>query len=416
MNRVNYRIFVKNGMRRKLFDPLASHLHKKEFTILTGARQTGKSTLLRQLETHCKDQSLPSVFLNLENKDILSILNEQPLNLLNYLPEVKGRVITFIDEIQYLNDPSNFLKLLYDEHVEKIKIVAAGSSAFYMDDHFRDSLTGRKRVFQLLTCSFKEYLQLKGKDELLGEHKRILSNNKAKTTQLEYLRLEWESYMLYGGYPAVITEPDNREKIEKLKEIRDSFVKRDILESGVQNETAFYHLFKLLAEQSGCLVNVHELSTTLRIKNNTIDSYLHILQKCFHLALVKPFFRNLRKELTKMPKGFLLDTGLRNCLLNNFQQIPDRLDKGEIWETSYFRWLTDKYGLDAIYYWRTADGNEVDFVLPEIDNPFAIETKYDEGLIRPNKYKKFTEAYPEIPLHFAWLRPFNEDFFRRLDF
>ncbi|HEY4287474.1 MAG TPA: ATP-binding protein [Puia sp.] len=402
-------------MRRELFNQLASHLSKKEFTILTGARQTGKSTLLRQLEVHCKEKSLPCISLNLENKDILSILNEQPLNLLNYLPDVKGRVIAFIDEIQYLKDPSNFLKLLYDEHAERVKIVATGSSAFYIDDHFRDSLAGRKRVFQLLTCSFNEYLQLKGKDELLQEHKRILSNKQAKTTQLEYLRQEWQSYMLYGGYPAVITEPDNREKIEKLKEIRDSFVQRDILESGVQNETAFFHLFRLLADQSGCLVNAHDLSVTLRIKSETVNSYLRILQKCFHLALVKPFYRNLRKELTKMPKGFLLDTGLRNCLLNNFQQMPDRMDKGEFWETAYFRVLADKYGWDAIYYWRTADGNEVDFVLPEKENPCAIEAKYDEALIKPSKYKKFTEAYPEIPLYFAWLYPFSEDFFRRLD-
>ena len=402
-------------MQRELFEPLKAHLLKKEFTILTGARQTGKSTLLRQLEAYCKTKSLPSVFLNFENKDVLSALDEQPLNLLNYLPDVKTRVIAFIDEIQYLKDPSNFLKLLYDEHVERVKIVATGSSAFYMDDHFRDSLAGRKRVFQLLTCSFNEYLQLNGKDELLQEKNRILSNKQARTTQLEYLRQEWYSYMLYGGYPAIITEPDRNEKIEKLKEIRDSFVKRDILESGVQNEIAFFHLFRLLAGQSGCLVNVHELSVTLRITNDTVNNYLRILQKCFHLALVKPFFRNLRKELTKMPKGFLLDSGLRNCLLNNFQQIPDRMDKGELWETVYFRVLAGKFGWDNIYYWRTADGNEVDFILPEGENPCAVEIKYDEALIKPGKYKKFTEAYPKIPLHFAWLHPFNEDFFRRLN-
>ena len=107
-------------MQRELFEPLKAHLQKKEFTILTGARQTGKSTLLRQLEAYCKTQSLPSVFLNFENKDVLSALDEQPLNLLNYLPDVKTRVIAFIDEIQYLKDPSNFLKLLYDEHVERV--------------------------------------------------------------------------------------------------------------------------------------------------------------------------------------------------------------------------------------------------------------------------------------------------------
>ncbi len=403
-------------MRRNLFEPLAAHLDKKEFTILTGARQTGKSTLLRQLETYCKESSKPCVFLNLENRDILSILDENPLNLLSYLPDVEGRAIAFLDEIQYLKDPSNMLKLLYDEHMDRVKIVATGSSAFYIDDHFRDSLAGRKRVFQLLTCSFDEYLRLNGKDDLLAAYQRITSSKQAKTAQLEYLRQQWQSYLLYGGYPAVITEPDRKEKIERLKEIRDSFIKRDILESGVQNETAFFHLFRLLAEQSGCIINVHELSTTLRIKNDTANNYLRILQKYFHLALVKPFFRNLRKELTKMPKGFLLDSGLRNSLLNNFQLIPDRMDKGELWETAFFRVLADKYGRDEIYYWRTADGNEVDFVIPEIETPFAIEVKYDEAGIKPSKYKKFTETYPEIPLHFAWLYPFNEDFFRRMTF
>jgi predicted AAA+ superfamily ATPase len=403
-------------MNRALFQPLVAHLDKKEFTILTGACQTGKSTLLRQLEVYCKELSKPCVFLNLENRDILSVLDENPLNLLNYLPDAEGRIVAFLDEIQYLKEPSNFLKLLYDEHVGRVKIVATGSSAFYIDDHFKDSLAGRKRVFQLLTCSFDEYLQLSGKDDLLVEYRRLLSNRQAKTTQIEYLRQEWQSYMLYGGYPAVITEPDRKEKIEKLKEIRDSFVKRDILEAGVQNETAFFHLFRLLAEQSSCLVNVNELSVTLRIKNDTVNNYLRILQKCFHLALVKPFFRNLRKELTKMSKGFLLDTGLRNSLLNNFQAVPERADKGELWETTFFRVLVDKNGWDDIYYWRTADGNEVDFVLPAREIPFAVEVKYDEATIKPSKYRKFSETYPEIPLHFAWLYPFNEEFFRRLEF
>jgi hypothetical protein len=401
-------------MRRELFDQLLSHLGKKEYSILTGARQTGKSTLLRQLQTHCKEQAIPEVFINLENKEILAALDESPLNLLNYLPVTKERTVALIDEVQYLQDPSNFLKLLYDEHSLTVKIVATGSSAFYIDDHFRDSLAGRKKVFQLLTCSFDEYLQLSDKDDLLEEIRRIQTIPSAKTTQIDYLRNEWETYMLYGGYPAVITEPNREEKIDRLKEIRDSFVKRDILESGVENETAFYHLFRLLAEQSGSLVNTHELSTTLRISAATVTNYLHILQKCFHLALIKPFYRNLRKELTKMPKAFLLDTGLRNCLLNNFQPVANRIDKGELWENMYFRVLADRHGWDDIRYWRTADGNEVDFVLPEIEKPYSVETKYDAVSIKRNKYKKFTETYPGTPFHFAWLTPFDEDFFRRL--
>jgi len=401
-------------MQRNLFESLKIHLQKKEFTILTGARQCGKSTLLKQLEVLCKTAGTPCIFINLENKFILEDLDKSPLNIFNYLPVATTRVVAFIDEIQYLKDPSNFLKLLYDEHADKIKIVATGSSAFYLDDAFRDSLAGRKRVFQLLTCSFDEYLKLTDKEDLLVEMQRIKTTKKAKSTKILYLKNEWENYMLYGGYPAIITEPVINEKINRLKEIRDSYIKRDILEAGVQNETAFYNLFRIIAGQSGNLINIHELTTTLRIKNDTVNNYLLILQKCFHIAVVKPFYRNLRKELIKMPKTFILDTGLRNCLINNFQPTASRIDKGALWENMYYRILADKYGMDDLHFWRTADGNEVDFVLPELATPYAVEAKYDKALIKESKYKKFVEAYPEIPIKFAWLYPFNEDFFRRM--
>lgn len=84
---------------------------------------------------------------------------------------------------------------------------------------------------------------------------------------------EWQTYMLYGGYPAIITEPILEEKVNRLKKIRDSYIKRDILK-GVQNETAFYNLFCIIAGQSGGLINVNELSVTLRIKNDTVNNYL----------------------------------------------------------------------------------------------------------------------------------------------
>jgi hypothetical protein len=398
--------------RRKLFDKLVAHLAKKEFSIVTGARQTGKSTLLHQLEEYCKTADFPTVFLNLENKSVLSELNNHPLNLFGFLPTSNQRIIVFIDEIQYLDDPSNFMKLLFDEHVTQLKLVVTGSSAFYLDEKFNDSLAGRKRIFNLLTCNFEEYLELSDKYHFIDEINRLINQTGAKSTQLEYLRIEWENYMIYGGYPAVITEPDKNEKILLLKEIRDSFIKRDILESGVSNETAFYQLLRILAEQSGNLVNLNELSSTLRIKNETVANYISVMQKCFHVVLSRPFFRNLRKELIKMPKVYFLDTGLRNCLLNNFQPLSARMDKGELWENQVFRILTDRYGMESVYFWRTSAGNEIDFILPEIENPKAIEVKFDEAHVKPNKYKIFTDAYPEIPLKFVWFHPFEDMFFK----
>jgi predicted AAA+ superfamily ATPase len=400
-------------MVRNLFQPLLQHLLKKEFTIITGARQTGKSTLIKQLNEHCQKAGTPAVFLNLENKNILTHLNESPLNLLSYLPVTEKRSIVFIDEIQYLQDPSNFLKLLYDEQAEKIKIVATGSSAFYMDHTFKDSLAGRKKVFWLRTCSFDEYLQLRDLPDLLNDIIRIRANVNAKSVYLDTLRQEWEMYMLYGGYPAVITEPDKQEKRVRLAEIRDSYLKKDALEAGIQNETAFYYLFRILAGHSGNLLNTNELSVTLRIKHETVANYLSILQKCFNIALVRPFYRNLRKELTKMHKVYLMDTGMQNSLLKNFQLFTFRVDKGMIWETLYYKLLCEKYGTDDILFWRTADGNEVDFVMPYMEKPYAVEIKYDQALLKPEKYKKFKATYPDIPLLFGYLQPFDEDFFRR---
>ncbi|MDR1729372.1 MAG: ATP-binding protein [Prevotellaceae bacterium] len=401
-------------MIRNLFAKLQQHIKKKEFSIITGARQMGKSTLMRQLDEYCQKMNTPTVFLNLENRAVLNDLNQSPLNLLSYLPETENRIVVFVDEVQYLSDPSNFLKLLYDEYAHKIKIVATGSSAFYLDKSFNDSLAGRKRIFWLLPCAFDEYLALRKKENLLKEVIEIRKNKHYKTLEIELLRQEWEAFMLFGGYPAVITETVREEKIARLAEIRDSFLKRDILEAGVQNEAAFYSLFRLLASQSGNLLNTNELSATLRIKNETVSHYLEILQKCFHITLVKPFFQNLRKELTKMPKGYLHDNGMRNSLLNNFQPVSERIDKGMIWENTVFEHLCQKYNTDEIHFWRTSDDNEVDFVLPNIETPQAIECKYDATRISLSKYKKFIENYPNIPLSFSSFLPFDNDFFRKL--
>ena len=407
-------LLKKDMIQRKIFDDLKSHLKSKEYSILTGARQTGKTTLLRQLEYFCKQEHLPYVFINLENKNILSELDQSPLNILKFLPEVDKRVFVFVDEVQYLEDASNFLKLLYDEHSQKIKIVATGSSAFYIDDSFRDSLAGRKKLFNLYTCSFNEYLHLTGNQELLDEKSRIEKMDDSKSIRIDYLKNAWETYMVYGGYPAIITEPDKQEKVNRLKEIRDSFLKRDMLESRVNNEIAFYNLIRIIAGQCGSLINVNELASIIRVRRESVINYLTILQKCFHIAMVKPFYKNLRKELVKMPKVFMLDNGLRNCLVNNFNLPYTRTDRGELWENTVFRILTDVFSPDEIRYWRTIAGNEVDFVLPDINKPFAIEAKFDKNQIKKKKVKIFENTYPNIPLKFAWMNPFDENFFRRL--
>ena len=242
-------------MKRKQYEIIKSHVDKREFTIITGARQIGKTTILKQLQQDLEQEERAVVFLNLDRKTLLGELNESPENVFNYISnDETQRTILLIDEIQYLEDPTNFIKLLYDEYAAKIKIVATGSSAFYIDKNFKDSLAGRKRIFELKTLDFEEFLEFKSENKLVMELLK-LREGKIKSSLFEpQLRFQLEEYLTYGGYPAVVLENNIENKIDHLYELRDSFLKRDILESGVNNEEKFYKLCILLGGSNWKLV------------------------------------------------------------------------------------------------------------------------------------------------------------------
>jgi len=387
---------------RKKYSEIEAHVPRKEFTILIGARQIGKSTLLRQISEGLQKKGETVYSINLERKNVLQELDQQPENLFKFCPLADGKkIIVLIDEIQYLKDASGFLKLLYDEYADRVKIIATGSSAFHIDKDFKDSLAGRKRIFQMPTLDFDEFLDFKGKTELLYDLGALKSGEKQKSVYEHVFWSMMDEYLNYGGYPAVVLENDFAAKKELLKEIRDSYLKRDILESGVNDEEKLYRLLQVLASQSGKLLNVNEISNTLRINNATTENYLYILQKCFHISLVRPFYNNLRKELVKMPKVYLNDFGLRNILINYFAPIEQRADKGALLENYVYRKLLEKYESDQIKFWRTANGNEVDFVVEtSFQKGFAVEVNFQESETRLSKYKLFTAEYTDLPLQF----------------
>ena len=391
-------------VRRKKHTIISNHISKREFTILIGARQIGKSTLLKQLFEELKQNGEAVFFLNLDRKDILEELNQNPENLLKICPlQSDKKIIVFIDEIQYLDDATNFLKLLFDEYSTQLKIVATGSSAFYIDRQFNDSLVGRKKIFQMGTLDFEEFLLFKNRADLVNEISQFKSKKKSKSIQENLLWAYMDEFINYGGYPAVVLEENVEDKIELLREIRDSYIKRDVLESGITDETKFYRMLMLLASQTGNLLNVNEISNTLRISNATVENYLYVLQKCFHITLLKPFYANLRKELTKMPKVYINDLGLRNVLINYFSPLEQRADKGAVLENFSYRLLSERFEEDQIKYWRTADGNEVDFVIEtSYLKGFAVEIKFSEQEAKTSKYNKFIQNYPDFPLQFWW--------------
>lgn len=387
---------------RNLFSALTKHLKDKEFTIISGARQTGKTTLLNQLLNFLQQRQETVFFLTLEDPVILSRLNRHPENLFEFIiRDHRKRIYILLDEVQYLYDPSNFLKLLYDKYSPQLKVIATGSSAFYIDRKFKDSLAGRKRLFELYTLDFDEYLKFRNPNtDLQDELHRIRSNNKYTSSNRKELESQFHEYLTYGGYPEVVLAGSAKKKIEILKELMGSYLKRDIAESNIQDQEKFYRLLILLSHQTGSLVNVNELSRTLKLSVTAVENYLYVLRKCFHVHLINPFYGNIRKELTKMPKVYFQDLGFRNIIMNLFASLDQRPDKGSVIENYAFIRLREQFGADNIRYWRTADGNEIDFIITEtLGKGKAIEIKFDEGNFIPSRYSKFTAGYPGYQLH-----------------
>ena len=385
---------------RDAYGALLLHAQRCEISVLLGARQIGKSTLMRQLFVALKEKGEQVDFLSLEDPEILQLFNEHPRNLFEAVaPPLPGkRSVVFIDEIQYLKNPSNFLKYNYDRWGDRLKLIVSGSSSFYIDEHFTDSLAGRKRLFDLHTLTFEEMLRFTGRDDLAGlvsEGGGIPLNQRAPVNEA------LSEYMLFGGYPAVVLAPTLDEKILLIQEIATSYVKKDALEAGLKRPDQYLMLTKVLASQIGQLVNMNELGKRLSMNNQTVDAYVSLLRQSFHVSLCRPFHRNVAKELRKMPKIFFHDLGLRNWFSGSFQPLRLREDRGRLLENFVFRRLLETYGSDAIHFWRTQQQHEVDFVVtPMLGDPFALEVKWNSSRATSSKYRSFIDAYPEIPLSF----------------
>lgn len=384
----NIRLF-----NREKISAIWEWIDNKEAIILVGARQAGKTSILYLLIQALikKGKGINNIFYyDLEDFEILEILNKGVKHFLEHL-KFKGahldkKVYVFLDEIQYLDNPTNFIKLLVD-HYPNIKIIASGSSTLEIRKKFKDSLVGRKIIFEIPTLTFKEFLLFKGEKELtqfLAQYslERILMG-KIKIVDASIFdrkcQILFEEYLAFGGYPAVSLE--NRETIKKkmLSEIYNTYVRKDINQLfNIDSLSAFNNLTKVLAVQIGSLFNHHSSSKALRIAYLTLERYLFILENTFIVKLVKPFYKNRHKELLKMPKYYFRDIGLRNCIINNFNRLDIRPDSGELIENYIFTVLQNRLDdFDEIKFWRTKSGNEVDFIL-EKDGIIPLEVKYQE--------------------------------------
>lgn len=400
-------------INRWLYNPISDAMTNDLILVIVGARQVGKTTILRQLYKDCLQRGETAHFINLERLEYLALLNQSPENIFSILPlPPEGeRATVFVDEVQYLENPSNFLKLLFDEYQGRLKLVVTGSSAFYIDQKFTDSLAGRKRLFHLPTLSFREFLIFKQRDDLAGLLPTSFSpDNFSLMSQLPLMQRDelvrfFNDFSRFGGYPAVVLASDEDEILLILEDLVNSSVKKDILESRIRHPEPYFMMIKMLAAQVGSLLNRHELSKAIGVSVQAIDNYLYVLQKSFHAVMIKPFHTNLRKELTKMPKLYFADMGMRNYLVGDFRDFSLRSDRGAFLENLCFRQFANHVMQDDICFWRTQDKTELDFV---IKGQYGFEVKSNPETFSPSTYSGFRERHPSIALDVVTYNSFAE--------
>ena len=401
-------------IQRKLHKAIKKHIPKKEYTIITGARQVGKTSLLLALYKELSETKKQVHYLTFEDYEVLESINKHPEEIFRYVPrplkliepskEKQNIVYLLIDEIQYAATPTSFLKYLFDTYGENLKIIATGSSAFYIDQKFEDSLAGRKRIFELKSLDFEEWLTFNKQHRILEELIEVRKQKEYISSSSHEFINHFHNYLLFGGFPRVVLEKNQTDKIYILRELMNSFLKKDLLESNITRTDKFYKFFSLLAGQIGNLINRNELANTLGVDNKTIERYLFVLQKSFHIELIRPFSSNLRKELTKMPKLFFKDTGLRNIALNNFSDVDNRTDTSALLENYLFLRLSQIYDADSIRFWRTADGKEIDFIVNDtFGGKYAYEVKLNCKTGKNKSTHKFASTYPDFSIQITSL-------------
>ena len=368
------------NISRVILQDILKWLNEKEIIVLLGARQVGKTTIIFQMinkiisgDTSLPEDNFELYYFNLDFPDDKKLLSED--YIVKLATRNKKRKIIFIDEIQRKENAGIFLKYLYDANLN-IKLIVSGSSALELKSKVTEALTGRKIVFNVNPFNIseiKEFLIKTQKDNL--SDKIFASNNKLYGKEL--FKKAFEFYTEYGGYPSIVKTIDSKKKILRLKEIFTSYIEKDIknfLE--IKNENAFGNLINLLSASIGCLINMSEISNTLAIHKVTLDNYFYYLEQTFIINRIRPFFKNVRKEIVKSPKVYFYDIGLRNFAINNFNKLNIREDRGFVFENFVYLILKEKVGqVSKINFWRTKAGAEVDFIIFKKLKPIPVEAK-----------------------------------------
>ena len=355
-------------IKRRIQSSIEACFFKGKAVIIYGARQVGKTTLIKNIQ---KKEYPNSLFINCDEPDYRAILTDISSTELKEI--VGSKNVVFIDEAQRVKNIGLTLKLFVDNFPEK-QVIATGSSSLDLSDEIVEPLTGRKYEFQLFPFALSE---LEDKYSFL-ETKRILENR-----------------IIMGMYPEIVNKSDEAEVL--LKSLSSSYLYKDVLQyQEIRKPELLEKLLTALALQIGSEVSYNELANLLGVSKQTVANYIQLLEKSFVIFRLSPFSRNLRNELTKLRKIYFYDTGIRNAIINNFNPMEMRQDIGQLWENFM---ISERFKQNSIlgrqvntYFWRTHQQQEIDYLEDSKGNLKGFEFKWKAGKYRIPKI--FLKTYP----------------------
>jgi predicted AAA+ superfamily ATPase len=356
---------------RLLQDHIAQQIQDgQKIVLLYGARQVGKTTLIRHV---LEDLPYRTLTVNGDELRYHDVMSSRDLRRLQNL--VEGYGLLFVDEAQRIPEIGINLKLLAD-HVPDLRIVVTGSSSLDLASQVQEPLTGRVWIHRLYPVAVAELAQLYNRfelDEML------------------------EQRLVYGSYPEVVGIQSLIQRREYLQNLASSYLYKDVLEIGdVRHSQKLRNLVSLLAYQIGSEVSTTELGAQLQMSGETVARYIDLLEQAFVLFRLGGFSRNLRKEVSKQSKVYFWDLGVRNAAINNLNPLAQRNDIGALWEnfviSERLKRLHYQKALATLYFWRVYTGAEIDIVEERDGALHAYECKWNKSKGRiPDTFLK---TYP----------------------
>ena len=367
-------MFIPRDLEPLLRDGLAS----VKVIVLFGARQTGKTTLVKHLLEDETIQSQGVLSLNGDDPAHRALLAYAGFGLERFRRVLGNAKTLFVDEAQNIEGVGRTLKLLHDTMPER-GIVVTGSSSFELSGQVDEPLVGRKFEYELHPFSFGE----------LARHSSVLEERALVGTRI-----------VYGSYPEIVAAGDLADATHKLKELCSGYLYKDILAwRAVKSPAVLEKLLKAVALQVGSEASFSEISRLVGIDKEAVERYVDLLEKCYVCFTVPSFARNARTELRKSKKIYFRDCGVRNGVLGNFLPLDCRDDVGRLWENylvcERMKTLSRRTVPPKCHFWRNAAQAEIDWVEESAgDGLRAYEFKWGRAG-KARCPEAFRRAYPE---------------------